>query len=304
MAEGGCWASRVVCPTMRSTRASACAIRARRIASATGVREDPAVRAVILTGNGPAFSAGGNLKDIRDRKRVVGLDDLDVADADAGLLERGVDRLVQVAGDLRPVAGFRDPDAQREIEAALAELVEQCRRLRVLRDDFVLRDFIDEVLDTGPLPWSLIRWEMTGLDDELLAGVGLDVLLGYAWTEAEDVSPMTSSVAGSNFDNTALLDINNPSAAKSNYVVPQRFTLRLGYERAFFGDALTQITLFGYFNEGQPQSYAMNSGDLEGDDVFDDHAGGRQGAHGFLDQGFPGQIISSLVDCQFSTLSP
>ena len=100
---------------------------------------------------------------------------------------------------------------------------------------------------------------------------GLDVLLGYAWTEAEDVSPMTSSVAGSNFDNTALLDINNPSAAKSNYVVPQRFTLRLGYERAIFGDNLTQITLFGYFNEGQPQSYAMNSGDLEGDGFFGRH---------------------------------
>ncbi len=100
---------------------------------------------------------------------------------------------------------------------------------------------------------------------------GLDVLLGYAWTEAEDVSPMTSSVAASNFDNTALLDINNPIAANSNYVVPQRFTLRLGYERAFFGDNLTQITLFGYFNEGQPQSYAMNSGDLEGDGFFGRH---------------------------------
>jgi outer membrane receptor for ferrienterochelin and colicin len=100
---------------------------------------------------------------------------------------------------------------------------------------------------------------------------GLDVLLGYAYTQAEDVSPMTSSVAASNFDNTALLDINNPSAANSNYVVPQRITLRLGYERAIFGDNLTQITLFGYFNEGQPQSYAMNSNDLEGDGFFGRH---------------------------------
>ncbi len=36
-----------------------------------------------------------------------------------------------------------------------------------LGDDFVLRDFIDDVLDTGSIPWSLIRWEMTGLDDEI-----------------------------------------------------------------------------------------------------------------------------------------
>jgi hypothetical protein len=100
---------------------------------------------------------------------------------------------------------------------------------------------------------------------------GLDVLLGYAWTEAEDVSPMTSAVAVSNFENTALLDINNPPAASSNYVVPQRWTLRLDYEYPIFGDNLTQITLFGFFNEGQPQSYAMNGGDLEGDGFFGRH---------------------------------
>ncbi|HSN50950.1 MAG TPA: hypothetical protein VLS87_00360, partial [Woeseiaceae bacterium] len=100
---------------------------------------------------------------------------------------------------------------------------------------------------------------------------GLDVLVGYAWTEAEDVSPMTSAVAVSNFDNTALLDINNPPAANSNYVVPQRWTLRLDYEYPLFGDNLTQVTLFGFFNEGQPQSYAMNSSDLEGDGFFGRH---------------------------------
>ncbi len=100
---------------------------------------------------------------------------------------------------------------------------------------------------------------------------GLDVLLGYAYTEAEDVSPMTSSTAGSNFDNTALSDINNPVAADSNYVVPQRVTLRLDYARTFFADAETRFTVFGYWNEGQPQSYAMNSNDLEGDGFFGRH---------------------------------
>ena len=100
---------------------------------------------------------------------------------------------------------------------------------------------------------------------------GLDVLFGYAWTEAEDVSPMTSAVAASNFDNTALLDINNPEAANSNYVVPQRYTLRLNYARAFFGDNLTEVTLYGFVNKGQPQSYAMNSSDLEGDGFFGRH---------------------------------
>lgn len=40
-------------------------------------------------------------------------------------------------------------------------------RKRQLRDDFVLKDFHDTFLAAGRLPLSLIRWEMTGLDDEV-----------------------------------------------------------------------------------------------------------------------------------------
>jgi hypothetical protein len=100
---------------------------------------------------------------------------------------------------------------------------------------------------------------------------GLDVLFGYAWTQAEDVAPMTSATAGSNFDNTALLDVNNPRAANSNWVVPNRFTLRMDYEATWFGDNYTHITLSGYANEGQPQSYAMQGTSLEGDGFFGRH---------------------------------
>ncbi len=42
-------------------------------------------------------------------------------------------------------------------------------RANQLGDDFVLREFVDDVLNTGSIPWSLIRWEMTGLDDEIKA---------------------------------------------------------------------------------------------------------------------------------------
>ena len=40
-------------------------------------------------------------------------------------------------------------------------------RANQLGDDFVLRDFLDEVYASGQIPWSLIRWEMTGYDDEI-----------------------------------------------------------------------------------------------------------------------------------------
>ena len=40
-------------------------------------------------------------------------------------------------------------------------------RKRQLRDDFDLKAFHDDFMAAGRLPMSLIRWEMTGLDDEV-----------------------------------------------------------------------------------------------------------------------------------------
>ncbi len=95
---------------------------------------------------------------------------------------------------------------------------------------------------------------------------GLDVLVGYAYTEGEDVSPMTSYTAGTVFDNLATSDINNPSAGPSNYVVPHRFTFRVSYGAELFGDLTTRITAYGTHAEGQAQTYVMAMpGDLEGD---------------------------------------
>ena len=100
---------------------------------------------------------------------------------------------------------------------------------------------------------------------------GLDATLGYAWVEGEEVAPMLASTGGSNFSGTALLDINDPAVGNSNWVVPQRITLNLYYKRAFFGDNLTRISLQGYANEGQAQSYSMESDNLEGDGFTDRH---------------------------------
>ncbi len=59
---------------------------------------------------------------------------------------------------------------------------------------------------------------------------GWDWALGYAYTKSEDVSPMTSSVAFSNFVNIAVDDPNRPRLATSNYEIPHRFTFRVSYE--------------------------------------------------------------------------
>ncbi|MCB1646787.1 MAG: hypothetical protein KDI36_15115, partial [Pseudomonadales bacterium] len=96
---------------------------------------------------------------------------------------------------------------------------------------------------------------------------GISMALGYAYVEAEDVNPMTSSVAFSNYANIAVSDPNNPGAATSNYEIPHRFTLRLQYEAALWGDNMTRISLFGSRNEGRPFTYTFTSGSMFGDSV-------------------------------------
>ncbi len=96
---------------------------------------------------------------------------------------------------------------------------------------------------------------------------GVDWFLGYAYTKATDVNPMTSSVAWSNFTNIATSDPNNPDRATSNYEIPHRFTGRLNWEHAFFGDSMTRVSLFMSFNQGRPYSYTFDSGFMFGDSV-------------------------------------
>ena len=83
---------------------------------------------------------------------------------------------------------------------------------------------------------------------------GLDWSLGYAYTDAEDVHPMTSSVAFSNYVNRAFGDPQDVSAATSDYNTKHRFTALANYERAFFGDNLTTFSAFGQAVSGRPYS--------------------------------------------------
>lgn len=87
---------------------------------------------------------------------------------------------------------------------------------------------------------------------------GFDFALGYSWNDAEDVQPMTSSVAFSNYVNRAFFDPQEDVLSPSNYNIEHRFTAVGNYRRAFFGDYLTTISLFGQSNTGRPYSIAFN----------------------------------------------
>ncbi|NIP17428.1 MAG: TonB-dependent receptor, partial [Xanthomonadales bacterium] len=92
---------------------------------------------------------------------------------------------------------------------------------------------------------------------------GWDWSFGYSYTDSEDVTPMTSSVAFSNYANVAVDDPNNPTLAVSNYNIPHRFTFRVSYENEWWGDNRSKFSLFVSANEGRPYSYVFSDNDGE-----------------------------------------
>lgn len=137
---------------------------------------------------------------------------------------------------------------------------------------------------------------------------GLSMSLGYAYTDAEDISGMNSSVAFSNFNNLATNDGNNLTAGTSEYNTPHRLTFRLGYENNLIGDLMTRFSVYGVYKNGQATSLTMSNQGLE-----DNSFGSRQllyipsandgavvYADGFDRQGFDELIASrSLARGQF-----
>jgi outer membrane receptor protein involved in Fe transport len=98
---------------------------------------------------------------------------------------------------------------------------------------------------------------------------GIDLRLGYAYTEAEDVNPMTSSIAFSNYVNRAFVDPQAEDLAPSNWAIEHRFTTVLNYTADFFGGYETRVSLFGQYNSGIPYSITLSGGE------------GTVGAYGF-----------------------
>ncbi len=90
---------------------------------------------------------------------------------------------------------------------------------------------------------------------------GVSVNFGYAYTDSDDVNPMTSSVAGSNYGNIALTDPGDPGVASSDYEIPHRFTMTLGYSHEFVDGFATRFNLYGEAYKGLPYSYTFDGSD-------------------------------------------
>jgi hypothetical protein len=82
---------------------------------------------------------------------------------------------------------------------------------------------------------------------------------GYAYTDAEDVSPATSSTAASNYENIAVSDFNFPAVATSNYEIKHAFTARADFAAEFVGELKTRLSFIGQLNSGKPYSYTFDT---------------------------------------------
>lgn len=83
---------------------------------------------------------------------------------------------------------------------------------------------------------------------------GISARIGYAYSDAKDVQPMTSSVAFSNYNNRVFTDPQEQILSTSNYNTKHRFTANVSYEKDFFGDYMTRLDTFFLSQSGQPYS--------------------------------------------------
>lgn len=106
---------------------------------------------------------------------------------------------------------------------------------------------------------------------------GLDWQLGYAFSDAEDVQPMNSAVAFSNYQQRAFYNPQADEVSTSDWNVTHRFTGSLSYTQNWFANYATQFSFFATANEGRAFSYVLNGREnrvfngtpyLEGDNVL------------------------------------
>lgn len=96
--------------------------------------------------------------------------------------------------------------------------------------------------------------------------------ISYTWTRATEVSPLTSSVALSNWQNRAVFDPNENVASRSNYEVRDRINASITREFSVFEKFITAVTLSYEGRTNRPYSWTFvgdaNGDNISGNDLF------------------------------------
>ena len=93
--------------------------------------------------------------------------------------------------------------------------------------------------------------------------------LAYTFTDATEVSPLTSSRAISNWNGRAIFNPNEDVASTSNYEIRDRFIGTLTWQKAFFGDYDTTVSMVYEGRNGRPYSWRFKN-DMNGDGYTND----------------------------------
>lgn len=95
---------------------------------------------------------------------------------------------------------------------------------------------------------------------------GLAWSLSYTYTDATEVSPLTSSVANSNWSGRSVFNPNEEVASNSSYLVKDRVNASMSWQRRFFKNYATRVGVFYEGRKGRPYSWTI-ANDLNGDDL-------------------------------------
>ncbi|KQR13792.1 MULTISPECIES: TonB-dependent receptor [Xanthomonas] len=93
--------------------------------------------------------------------------------------------------------------------------------------------------------------------------------LYYTYTDADEVSGLTSSTSGSQLGNNAVFQANENVASTAAYEVKNSILGTLNWKHAFFGDYETKVGLIYQGRNGRPYSYTFDN-DANGDGRLND----------------------------------
>jgi len=120
------------------------------------------------------------------------------------------------------------------------------------------RDIVLTNVDAGEAQYIVLAakkyWEVFEGDG------GIDLSMGYTWSDVKDIGGGTSSVANSNLTNRAYTNLNDPELARSDFERRHRYTMNLGLNYSFFDGYETRLNFFAVRMSGQPFSYTFASG--------------------------------------------
>lgn len=86
---------------------------------------------------------------------------------------------------------------------------------------------------------------------------GLSIDGSYTRSDVTDTNAITSATAGSLYSNNAFSDPNFAAYGRSIYEIRDQWKMRVDFNRAFYGDYRTRISLFGEYRSGRPYSVTM-----------------------------------------------